>query len=384
MIEAPRERDTFIDTWRAIAILAVAYWHYVDRLPPEAFQFRDGVSVPMQFGYLGVEVFFVISAFLVAPAAARAPSLAGFLARRIARIWPLFAVAACVVFAVGQFFPAPLVSEGPKSFDVSGRTLADLFGTIFLLKDLGFRWVDGAYWSILVEIKFYFLLALLLAAFGKHFATALGLLSVILASAYLLFATPGLVEFEAGRRMASFAIGPYLPFFAIGAFWGRGERPPLLTANIVLAVALLALDLSQEEPVHALDTVRFIVVLAGVVLLDWLLLRQRIMLWIGRYSYAIYLFHQVLGLTILVSLSSYLTADVAVLVTFAGICALAWVASQLAEYRFQPAMIRLLTPVLARGPFARPGYAHVPQPPAAETQAAEHVPVGQPRPAAEA
>jgi len=362
MLETPRERDRFIDTWRAIAIILVAYWHYVDRLPQEVLYGERAPSLPMQFGYLGVEIFFVISAFLVAPAAAQAPSLAAFLARRISRIWPLFVVASCFVFAVSLFVPAPVVATGPQHFDASGRTLADLIGSIFLLKDLGFEWVDGAYWSILVEVKFYILLALLLALFRARFTVALGVAAIVLGGLYLVCSTGAFVGAEAGRKVSALLIGPYLPFFAIGALLGTGQRSPLLTLNILMAITLVALAMERQPEMSGPDTIRFLLVLGALLMADWLLLRQRATFWIARYSFGIYLFHQVLGLTMLQHLAPHMHPDAALLATFAAIFGLAWAASQAAEYRFQPMMIRLLTPLLSIGALARSGYAYKPSP----------------------
>ncbi|GMR46366.1 hypothetical protein PMAYCL1PPCAC_16561, partial [Pristionchus mayeri] len=98
-MSASRMKRPDIQTLRALAISAVLAFH----LRPDLFP----------LGYLGVDVFFVISGYLMAMMLHRVEKLTakevfGFYWRRISRIIPLYAVVICAVVIVARFILAPI------------------------------------------------------------------------------------------------------------------------------------------------------------------------------------------------------------------------------------------------------------------------------------
>ena len=91
-----------IDGLRAVAVLAVIAYHAFPAALPG--------------GFVGVDVFFVISGFIIVHAAA--PRAAGthgrrrFLAHRIARVVPLYWLVTALYLAVGLAAPAALSGAG--------------------------------------------------------------------------------------------------------------------------------------------------------------------------------------------------------------------------------------------------------------------------------
>lgn len=89
-------RNTWIDFLKGIAIIAIVLFH-ADRL---------------QFGYLGVDIFFVISGFFVTKGLLRnmengSYGYWNFLLKRLVRLYPLILIAGFVSLAVGYFFMLP-------------------------------------------------------------------------------------------------------------------------------------------------------------------------------------------------------------------------------------------------------------------------------------
>lgn len=136
-------------------------------------------------GNVAVWVFFIVSGFLIAHSFERSGSLAGFLARRVRRVYPGY-IAATTVCA---FLITPLFAPPGFSLDAADvvRTIGGnlLLGNIFPLPDLfganPIPAINGALWSIKFEFLCYVGLALLgiFAANRRRWAMPLIYIAVV-------------------------------------------------------------------------------------------------------------------------------------------------------------------------------------------------------------
>lgn len=153
---------TDIDGLRAIAVLSVLFFHIHYSLVPA--------------GYIGVDIFFVISGFLITRIIVREMqaetfSFRRFYARRILRILPAFFTVVLVTLAVGYVL---LLPADMRDLGASVRYAVFFASNVFFARDRGY--FDAAsdelpllhMWSLSVEEQFYFLWPLLLA--GLFFA----------------------------------------------------------------------------------------------------------------------------------------------------------------------------------------------------------------------
>ncbi|MBA2743946.1 MAG: acyltransferase [Chthoniobacterales bacterium] len=151
---ATRERQPGLDLLRALAILLVVFYH--------AGLF--GFSLPFhvqRFGWIGVDLFFVLSGYLIAGQLLQggtgggSPDLGRFFWRRALRILPAYLVVLAIYFAL------PLLREYP--------TIPPLWKFLGFVQNIGLRGgtAFSHAWSLCVEAQFYLLLPFVLTRLSR-------------------------------------------------------------------------------------------------------------------------------------------------------------------------------------------------------------------------
>lgn len=144
-----RQHLVGLDILRVLSALSVMAFHFCFRgekagdLP--ALHLSPIVETVSSYGYLGVHIFFMISGFVIAYSAENATPYQ-FLTARFARIYPTFVIAMSVTTLLS------VLSGDPKFYISIQQYAANLIISSPLL---GEPFVDGAYWSIVLEIIFY-------------------------------------------------------------------------------------------------------------------------------------------------------------------------------------------------------------------------------------
>lgn len=221
---------------RGLAALAVAVSH----LPA----FVPGLPAGLAAGKAGVDVFFVISGFVMAVSTAADPAGAAsagrFLWRRCARIVPLYwavTLLLAALFASGLGFGA----ERPLSADLLWRSL--LFVPVHGAEG-DIRPLIGVGWTLDYEMYFYLVFAAVLAVAPRgRLAVVAGMLLVLhLAGRALLPASPDWIV-NAGL----------VPEFALGMLLAAlRHRPAALLATAITALAVAAASHAELAGLHPL------------------------------------------------------------------------------------------------------------------------------------
>jgi len=187
-LESSAQNTQKIGTVNALRFIAAAFvvlYHYIF-----SFYYRDipYVDLPalrplFQYGYLGVDLFFIISGFVIS-LSAEGRNAYGFLKSRIGRLYPIFWISAIITTLFLLVGGHLIYSQVTLSrFLASMTMLPSLFGADAL---------DGAYWTLAVEMKFYLIIFLLLAFKKfKYIETV-----AIIASAVMLLFLPISAESE--------------------------------------------------------------------------------------------------------------------------------------------------------------------------------------------
>jgi peptidoglycan/LPS O-acetylase OafA/YrhL len=274
-----------IDFLRAIAIISVLFYHYTTRFSPD---FYRASYMPFEFhgGQHGVDLFFIVSGYCIFMTLERSKDFATFWGKRFARIQPAYVAGILITSLLVFIFP------------LGGRepTLTAAVGNIFWLNIVpGFPMIDGAYWSLVVEVKFYFWISLLYLIGGRPLLLPLWAGFAVLG---LLTAQIGQFPIPGAHAMAAVSkyifIAPYAPAFLTGLLTYQMREMPL---SRTLFYAVISLALTAVSPRFAdAPLIGIAIVCIAVVVLrsSWIRIPYPIT-YIGLISYSLYIVHQNVG-----------------------------------------------------------------------------------------
>jgi peptidoglycan/LPS O-acetylase OafA/YrhL len=285
-----RRRILGLDALRGLAAGAVLLHHhaqYYDVL----YGGRAPLAINLGFGHFGVELFFIISGFVILMTIERKRTVRDFAVSRFTRLMPAYLAALVLATVVLILWPMPSPLDTPtiKQF------LANLTMAPMLLSQNG---VDLPYWTLTYELVFYVYMALFLrfGLLGSIEWVGLGALAVALACRCF-------VDIPHHHRTGILLLVFYSHFFLIGIclyrIWERRARP---LTYVVLALSIAMSALGGGERAFNASGWLYLPLTAAFTLLVWYATHRpgRWLTWpplalLGRISYPLYLVHVVLG-----------------------------------------------------------------------------------------
>lgn len=272
-------RLEILELLRGVAALAVAWFHFT--IPGQLVAEGSALWHSGRLGWMGVEVFFVISGFVIPFAMHRGgyrlPRDAGrFLLKRVVRLDPPYLASIALVYLL--WWASSLVPwfRGTPPHVQVPQLLAH-FG--YLNAFIGYPWLNPVFWTLAIEFQFY-----LIVAVGFP---------------VLVHRSPRVRTFGiAVMAVCAFAVAPtdtlvfrYGAFFALGALTFQRHvglvqtrRYVLLVLPIALAAALAKTPLAGVVGLATALTIAFV-------------RARRIgpFAWLGSVSYSLYLLHTTIG-----------------------------------------------------------------------------------------
>lgn len=326
-----------IDGLRAVAVISVILFHiHADLLPG---------------GFLGVDIFFVISGYLITgiiqrELAEQRFSLLNFYQRRAKRILPafLFMLAACTAACVWLLTPDDFIAY------LRSLRSSLLFGAnLFFAQSGGYFDIQSAekpllhIWSLSVEEQFYFVFPLLIWLVHKYRPKYTVHAVIAMMAASLL---SGLMEYKAEAYYLPQVRAYELLFGSLAAVLtaGKPANPAARTgsqheiAACTAAVAILACLCLPKETLPGGGYIERIVICGATA---WLMACgnskiSRVLAWkpfvaVGLISYPLYLWHwPVLALLRYVYMDNVLPVSV-VIVSMAGVVLASWISYRWVE-----------------------------------------------------
>ncbi|MEV5506271.1 acyltransferase family protein [Streptomyces orinoci] len=331
--ERARHRLGALDGLRLGAALMVVAYHYLafgsGAWPRSPHTLFPRGHLPASYGWLGVQLFFLISGFVICLSGWRR-GLAEFAVSRITRLYPAYWFAVLAVTVV--LWRWPQVNPRPGLRDAA-------VNLTMLQEPLGVEPVDGVYWTLWVEMRFYLLFALVVWR-GLSYRRAVGFCLVWAFAALVARATGAeplstvLMPGDCWYFIAGISFCLMYRFGPNQALWLIIGGCFLITQHDLLAAQGRAEGYMGHKVPHwpaALLLTLFFLALAAVALgwtqrLEWRWLSTA-----GALTYPLYLLHERIGWVIIKHGDGRLPRYVLLPALVAGMLMAAWLVHRWVE-----------------------------------------------------
>ena len=278
-----------LDALRGIAALCVVLFHFTTKYR-EFFGYHYPSQYDFNFGHYGVELFFVISGFVIFMTLKKVKSLGDFAFKRFSRLYPSYWICLIITFSAIALFGLP----------GNGVTFKQLLINFTMFQGLvNVKNVDGAYWSLLPELLFYFLMGFLFQFKLLNRINVIGfiwLVMIIINNFYRLAFINTLLNLRFGMFFLSGIL-----FYKLKFMGARSIADHLLI--VMCGVTAVIVDFSIEYAI-------VVSIIFGIFYLFsygklFFISSIKPLLFLGYISYPLYLIHQNIGYIIISKLNYF-------------------------------------------------------------------------------
>lgn len=299
--DSGHSRIAELDVLRGFSALTVMMYHYTT-----IYVYGKDPGIP--YGVLAVNLFFMISGFVIFMTLSHTRTALDFIVSRFSRLFPVFWAAVLISQTVAWLFPS--LSEFTLTWHEALVNLTMLAGPLHV------RWVDNVYWSLVVELTFYaIMLGLFLIGIMKHIER--------LVLPWLLLQVVAAMVSNRNIHIPDVVtvlfLLKYAHLFLAGILCYRIRFEGLTATRQMLLACCLATQFAVKGSWAGIFALFFFTLfyLMSLQRLGWIAVRPLVFL--GTISYSLYLVHQNIGYVIMRSLA---TAPRTVQVTVAMVAAL--------------------------------------------------------------
>ncbi len=335
----PDSRLPMLDYCRFVAAVSVVSFHYfwngIANHKIATLDHVEALGSWARFGYLGVDLFFMISGYVIFMSARRRTT-AQFIVSRATRLYPAYLVAMLTTAAIACW-----LGSGDTSV-----TLGQVLGNVLFYQPLHHqKFVDGVYWTLMFETRFYIAVAVLIAIGAQRYFDTVFKAWPILMLAVFLF---GKGAWGDPARGDFSILGGYYAFFASGALFAIVRERASWSGYAALAVST-ALGIRYAAAVAAVNATPSELAITIAVLcsfsalffvINWSAEGRVATLpaatFLGALTYPLYLVHAHIGYMLLSRFASPEHRVLSYAGTIAFVVFLAWLIHEIIEVRSGP------------------------------------------------
>jgi peptidoglycan/LPS O-acetylase OafA/YrhL len=314
MIKTTSDNRLFeLDALRGIAAIAVVLFHYTFGIDNGTKNF-DPDKFYFSYGYLGVHLFFLISGFVIFMTLDKTKKPLDFIISRFSRLYPAYWAAIFTTIIVTFILRTNVYSLNQVLVNIT------MFQYWFKVKD-----IDGAYWTLAVELTFYTIMWLLFVFNQLKNISMIAIVWLVLSAIYALF------EIPLEKFINVIFILKYAPLFIGGiAFYSiKTDKSKLINHILVflsfISICIVSYSNKADVVIYSLIT-SFFIVFYLFVYNKLKFLNNRVLIFLGSISYSVYLIHENIGVAIIFYLKRmvncqlfYLPITIAIIIIFAAI-----------------------------------------------------------------
>lgn len=269
-----------LDALRAIAALSVCLYHCSGGMLPKLVV--PAAKHAFAYGYLGVDIFFVISGFIIPYSLLgknyRVTGIFGYLRKRIVRITPPAYISLLLI--IGQWYIIDKLINHNTHYTGTLSFARVAHNLLFTVPFTPYAWISTLFWTLAIEFQFYLFIGLFFNyLFSRQLAWFLG-----------IYAGVAVVSLLPATQAAGFL--HYSALFALGGLallWQQGRlRLPVYVGMLLLFGALAFYQIGLYAALLGVGTAAAI---------NALTFRIPVLSALGKISYSLYLVHGLVATT---------------------------------------------------------------------------------------
>lgn len=305
-----QQRIVFLDGLRGIAILMVIFFHAFARwedLMPYQNQF-NGFHL-FKYGKFGVQLFFIISGFVILMTLENCHSFSDFIYRRWLRLFPAMLICTIFIFFTAAYFPYRPSGQPNIGQLIPGLLFLDP-EIIKLMFNQEYMAIEGSFWSLFVEVKFYIIAGVLFFYLGKKRMILSVALLFLMSTAHVKLGQITVVPEYIDTIIKSLSI-EHFGWFAAGALFYEYSISNK-KAYLIIACLIALLAARNYNYGFLSDGMGFSVIIIMIFFLAVLnsqltkFVEFKLFTFLGFISYPLYLLHENMMVSMIVSCGEFM------------------------------------------------------------------------------
>ena len=283
----PKMRIGELDALRGLAALAVMVFHFTGHYGKDVGHL-DRPLFELAMGNYGVQLFFMISGFVIFMTLEKTRTAMDFVVTRFSRLYPAYwtalGISTLFVYTIGM----------PEQ----RLPLSDLLANLTMIQSLlHFRHLDGSYWTLQIELLFYAQMLFWFMCGQLHRVPWIIAGWLVVCVGYYSIQVSGMhVSWTLGQLL----ILEHIPFFGLGILFYRlhKHQSHQWPNHVMIAACIATIAITQPAvyvSVALFCTGVFYLFIHGH--LTWL--QSAPFAFLGAISYSLYLLHQAIGFDII-------------------------------------------------------------------------------------